>query len=275
MLRLFAFDLDQTLLVEGSIKGRNRNCLRALQNAGKTIALVTGRVLRSPQFLAEQAGLRAYCIGSNGAVVATPDGKVLYKEAIPTQTAVQLIQIGIRHRVYFHFYSQETLFSPYCLPERFAHLIASKTEYGTRMQCNIHIQERADLEMGSQEMLKIQYSTGEDVERQNALLRDLREIPSITVTMSGKGLIEVMAERVDKWNGILVIADALGIAPEDICAMGDYSNDRRMIAKAGMGIAMGNALAEVKDAADRVTATASDFGVAQAIEQLKEEGFWS
>lgn len=99
MLRLFAFDLDQTLLVEGSIKGRNRNCLRALQNAGKTIALVTGRVLRSPQFLAAQAGLRAYCIGSNGAVVATPDGKVLYKEAIPTQTAVQLIQIGIRHRV--------------------------------------------------------------------------------------------------------------------------------------------------------------------------------
>lgn len=205
----------------------------------------------------------------------TPDGKVLYKEAIPTQTAVQLIQIGIRHRVYFHFYSQETLFSPYCLPERFAHLIASKTEYGTRMQCNIHIQERADLEMGSQEMLKIQYSTGEDVERQNALLRDLREIPSITVTMSGKGLIEVMAERVDKWNGILVAAEALGIAPEEICAMGDYSNDRRMIAEAGMGIAMGNALAEVKDAADRITATASEFGVAQALEQLKEEGFWS
>lgn len=160
MLKLFAFDLDNTLLVEGSINGKNRESLRALQNAGKTIALVTGRVLRSPQFLAAQAGLRAYCIGSNGAVVATPDGKVLYKEAIDTPVAVQLIQIGIRHRIYFHFYSQETLFSPYCWPERYDHLIASKTDYGMRMQCNIHIQERADLEMGSQEMLKIQYFPG-------------------------------------------------------------------------------------------------------------------
>lgn len=275
MLNLFAFDLDNTLLVEGSIQGRNRNGLRSLQNAGKTIVLVTGRVLRSPQFLAAQAGLRAYCIGSNGAVVATPEGKVLYKEAIDSQTAVQLIQIGIRHRVYFHFYSQETLFSPYCWPERFDHLIASKTKYGTRMQCNIHIQERADLEMGSQEMLKIQYFAGEDIELQNALLRELRGLSHVAVTTSGQGMVEVMAEDVDKWNAILVVADTLGISPKEICAMGDYDNDSQMIAHAGMGIAMGNALPAVKEVADRVTGPFSEYGVAQALETLQEEGFWS
>lgn len=275
MLKLFAFDLDNTLLVEGSINGKNRESLRALQNAGKTVALVTGRVLRSPQFLAAQAGLRAYCIGSNGAVVANPDGRVLYKEAIDTPVAVQLIQIGIRHRIYFHFYSQETLFSPYCWPERYDHLIASKTDYGMRMQCNIHIQERADLEMGSQEMLKIQYFPGEDVDLQNALLRELRGLSSISITMSGKGLVEVMAEGVDKWNGIQVIAQELDLSSEEICAMGDYANDSRMIAEAGMGIAMGNALPEVKEVADRVTSSSSAYGVAQALEQLKEEGFWS
>lgn len=275
MLKLFAFDLDNTLLVDGSINGRNRESLRALQNAGKTVALVTGRVLRSPQFLAAQAGLRAYCIGSNGAVVATPDGKVLYKEAIDTPVAVQLIQIGIRHRIYFHFYSQETLFSPYCWPERYDHLIASKTEYGLRMQCNIHIQERADLEMGSQEMLKIQYFPGEDVDLQNALLRELRGLSSVSITMSGKGLVEVMAEGVDKWNGIQVIAQELDLSSEEICTMGDYANDSRMIAEAGMGIAMGNALPEVKEVADRVTSSSSAYGVAQALKELKEEGLWS
>ena len=113
MLKLFAFDLDQTLLVHGSIREKNREALRALQAEGKTIAFVTGRVLRSPQFLAAQAGITAYCVGSNGSVTATPNGHVLSEHKLDPQTAVKLIQIGLRHHVYFHFYSQDTLFSPY------------------------------------------------------------------------------------------------------------------------------------------------------------------
>ncbi len=274
MLKLFAFDLDQTLLVHGSIREKNREALRALQAEGKTIAFVTGRVLRSPQFLAAQAGITAYCVGSNGSVTATPNGHVLSEHKLDPQTAVKLIQIGLRHHVYFHFYSQDTLFSPYFYPERYEHLLAADTTYGMRMQCNIHIQKHNDLEKGADQMLKIQYSAGDDLDLQNALMREIRAIGTVAVTMSGKGLVEAMAQGVDKWHGLKVVADHCGIQPEEICAMGDYLNDCGMISHAGVGVAMGNALSEVKEAADMVTGPFDAYGAAEAVWRLKEEGRW-
>jgi hydroxymethylpyrimidine pyrophosphatase-like HAD family hydrolase len=61
------------------------------------------------------------------------------------------------------------------------------------------------------------------------------------------------------------MADAWGIAAEQICAVGDDVNDVPMIEGAGLGIAMGNAPEEVRRAADRVAPTLDDDGLAQAI----------
>ncbi len=60
----------------------------------------------------------------------------------------------------------------------------------------------------------------------------------------------------------------VGIEPGQVCAVGDDVNDIPMIRAAGLGVAMGNALPEVKAAADRVAPTQDDDGLVRVVEWL-------
>ena len=68
---------------------------------------------------------------------------------------------------------------------------------------------------------------------------------------------------VTKWTGALAVAKDWGIAAAEICAVGDDLNDLPMIRGAGLGVAMGNAVAAVRDAADRVVAGHDEDGLAE------------
>ncbi len=72
----------------------------------------------------------------------------------------------------------------------------------------------------------------------------------------------------DKANGIDIMLSALGLPLERTIAIGDSTNDLPMIKHCAVGVAMGNATDELKNAADYVTGTNSEFGVATAIETL-------
>ncbi len=66
------------------------------------------------------------------------------------------------------------------------------------------------------------------------------------------------------------LADDWGILPEEICAVGDDVNDIPMIRAAGLGVAMGNAVPRVKEAADRVAPTNDEDGLATVVDWLLE-----
>ncbi len=75
------------------------------------------------------------------------------------------------------------------------------------------------------------------------------------------GLLDVMKAGISKWTAIERLSKIHGIAPEDVIAFGDSPNDKEMIANAGVGVAMGNAVDEVKAVADRETLTSDEDGV--------------
>jgi hydroxymethylpyrimidine pyrophosphatase-like HAD family hydrolase len=64
-----------------------------------------------------------------------------------------------------------------------------------------------------------------------------------------------------------VVCDRLGIAPSEVMAFGDAPNDLTMIEFAGLGVAMGNACPELKAAANTVTLTNDDDGIAHMLAQ--------
>ncbi len=82
---------------------------------------------------------------------------------------------------------------------------------------------------------------------------------------------EVAPAGVTKWSAIQQLAKDWGIADAEICAVGDDVNDIPMIRAAGLGIAMGNALPAVKEAADRIAPTHDEDGVAEIVGWLLEE----
>ena len=67
---------------------------------------------------------------------------------------------------------------------------------------------------------------------------------------------------VSKASGLALVAEKLGIAADDVLAVGDGRNDIEMLRWAGRGVAMGQSVEEVKAAADHVTASVNDDGAA-------------
>ncbi|MGN6575506.1 MAG: HAD family hydrolase [Nocardioides sp.] len=77
--------------------------------------------------------------------------------------------------------------------------------------------------------------------------------------------LDIAPEGVSKASGLADVADQLGVAQEDVLAIGDGRNDLEMLQWAGRGVAMGQAPLEVQEAADDVTATVHDDGVAHEL----------
>ncbi|MFJ3598692.1 HAD family hydrolase [Streptomyces sp. NPDC090126] len=89
-----------------------------------------------------------------------------------------------------------------------------------------------------------------------------------TVTMAGPGTVELAPRGVDKGTGLAAAAELLGIGAERTVAFGDMPNDLPMFAGSGLRVAMGNAHPELRAAADEVTLTHAEDGVAVVLERL-------
>lgn len=81
------------------------------------------------------------------------------------------------------------------------------------------------------------------------------------------GLIEISAPGVTKASGLRTLGERLGVDPADMVAFGDMPNDIPMLRMVGLGVAMGHAHPEALAAADEITGTNSEDGVAQVLER--------
>lgn len=80
---------------------------------------------------------------------------------------------------------------------------------------------------------------------------------------------DITANGADKGKGILAIARHEGFDPKHTMAFGDGGNDTSMILQAGIGIAMGNAIDELKQQADYVTSSVDDNGILNALRHFQ------
>lgn len=90
----------------------------------------------------------------------------------------------------------------------------------------------------------------------------------LAVVQTAPFYLEILPARINKGQGLLDVCRLLDIPPGEAVAFGDAENDIAMLRAAGVGVAMGNAEARVKDAADRVTLSNNEDGIAAALEAL-------
>jgi hydroxymethylpyrimidine pyrophosphatase-like HAD family hydrolase len=84
---------------------------------------------------------------------------------------------------------------------------------------------------------------------------------------TNNGLVEIVPLGISKATGVEEVARPQGITAEDVVAFGDMPNDVPMLGWAGLGVAMGNAHPDAVAAADEVTASNTDDGVARVLER--------
>ncbi|MDN6196317.1 MAG: HAD-IIB family hydrolase, partial [Atopostipes suicloacalis] len=81
-------------------------------------------------------------------------------------------------------------------------------------------------------------------------------------------ILEILPLNVDKGFSMRLIGEMLGLEKEQIMGIGDQENDLALVENAGLGIAMENAIEEVKKAADYITYSNDENGVAHAIKKF-------
>lgn len=265
--KLIAIDLDGTLLMNGkSINEENIKAIEYAKSKGVIVVIATGRVTTSGRVFADKLGLETYVISSNGArAYDIKNKKVVYEDGMDIDVAKSLTDYFETLGTYYHAYVDDVMYARY---EREQLLFYTEQNIGLPKELQMDIRVCDDFydvfEKNRSKISKVMTIT-EDV----GLLKEVKEYLSnnkkiITMTSNWNN-IEVMNSTVGKGNALMHLSDIIGIRREEVISIGDNDNDISMIKWAGMGIAMGNAIEEVKKAANDITGNCEDNGVAAAI----------
>ena len=112
----------------------------------------------------------------------------------------------------------------------------------------------------------------DELERAQAALREAFP-DDVEVMFSADVLMEVNRKGVNKGDGLAFMCDYLGVDPACTIAFGDNGNDVPLLKAAGLGVAVANAVPEALEAADRITASCEEDGVARVVEEVFAELF--
>lgn len=265
MYKLIAMDLDGTLNNdEKHITEKTLQALLAAQEKGVRLALASARP--SPGLFKERDILRMTEYGgilmsyNGGRIVEAATGKVLFETAMDIEIARSVLEF------------LKTLPVTPILDDGARFYVTDKDGYKVDYECrnNQMACNRVD-DLGEflsfapvKILMSVQPPQLPDVQKSIAAF--LPE--SLTVVQTAPFYLEVIPKTINKGQGIRDICKVLGLHTREVIAFGDAANDIPMLETAGMGVAMGNAQQPVKDAADFVTLSNNEDGIAFALERF-------
>jgi Cof subfamily protein (haloacid dehalogenase superfamily) len=268
--RLLAIDIDGTLLRSNHrIDRQTREAIQFAQEKGVYVTLVTGRNFPSAQKVAKSLKLDSVLITQNGGFLATELEDPLYVKRFEEEKVYQIVQLLENYDCHIR-----VLHETYSIGNQVRqknHLVAKMTLgigdplfYPATFTDNLSNQ----LLENPISSAKIDVQFFDEAERKSARNHLEKLVPGIHITSSTKCNFEIVPEGVNKAKGLQILGEQLGIALEDMVAVGDSFNDIEMLTQVGLGIAMWNAPKEVKAASDWVTRSNNQHGVAYAVREV-------
>lgn len=260
--QMVCLDLDGTTIDYSSVLHPPvRDAVRATSAAGHTVVVATGRTLRATLPLARELGLRdAYLVCSNGAVLlridpAADEGyELLEVVTFDPAPALELLRqhlpgayvaaevIGVGHRI-----------------------IEGFPEEALQGELTLATWE----ELGSEPVTRLTFHDPGSTEEKFLEALDRIGLHGVNWSVGYTAWLDLTPEGVSKASGLEQVRRALGVEPCDTVAVGDQRNDLEMLDWAARGVAMGQAPDEVKAAADEVTGTVEEHGLAQLLRTLE------
>ena len=259
-IRLLISDVDGTLVrKDKTVSDATVAAVKRLRDAGVKFTLVSARPLTGVQAILERLGIDEPVGAYNGGTIAKPDGTVISAERLDAATAREALRRFDLDWVVtwvfadgkWHTRSTDTAHnaSEIVTADQQPTVVASFDDLVDRVDKIVAVSDEeprlAELERQTQEALR----------------------GRATVARSQTYYLDVTAPDANKGHGVTELAKALGVPLEQTAVVGDGQNDVFMFKVAGLSIAVDNASDEVKQAADHVTASNVDDGVAKAIDR--------
>ena len=269
-IKMIGLDLDGTLLTSDKTLTENtKRVLKAAIDQGVVVLPATGRSISGlPKELLEFPGIR-YALTANGArVIDMQENKVIYENLVPYETSEKLLDIMGKYDTILEVYYDGVGFSGEAMLKRVNEFLdnpAMANYVATTRRAVPDVRKMFTEKKRSSD--KVQALFLNDDDKWKAWAEIEAAIPDVEITGALAHNIEVNAAGVSKGKTLVNLGKLLGISRDEIMACGDGTNDTDMIKEAGLGVAMENAVPCVKEAADVITASNDDEGVAKAIEK--------
>ncbi|MGJ3250275.1 MAG: Cof-type HAD-IIB family hydrolase [Elainellaceae cyanobacterium] len=267
-IRLLVLDIDGTLAGESNqIRPVVKCAIQAAQAKGIQVAIATGRMYRSALRFYHDVGSTLPLLAYQGALIKDPHTSKLHRHwAVSKTVATELLehfeQLELNHLLSIHFYIDDQLY---------VREITSETrEYAERSGVEPIVV--GDLRRALiQEPTKV-LALSDNIDLIDHVLSSLRQqyTPAeLYFTKSIATFFEAANPLVNKGVAVQYLAETmLGLQSSQVMTVGDNFNDVEMLEYGGIGVAMGNAPAEVKAKAQWVAPDVMNDGVAGAIEEF-------
>lgn len=268
--KLILTDLDGTLLRDDkSLSPANRAALVRAAAQGAEVVVATGRFFGGiPRELLELPFLRYFILMNGAKVYDRREDRVLYRSEIPLAQAERVMDLLEPLDCTVDCYQNDV---GWMERRYFDHLDYYVTDPVSRAMVRSHRRPvddlRAQVRAGGNTVQKMQayFPHLELRPRVMALLR--REVPGVVQSVSLPTNLELNAAGATKGAALAALCRALGVDPLDTAAFGDGTNDVSMLAAAGVGVAMANGAPETRQAADLVTVSNQEDGVALVLDR--------
>lgn len=269
-IKLIGLDLDGTVFNEKKhISERTINAINKAIEKGVIVLPATGRPYGGlPSEFLSIPGVR-YALTANGSsILDLIEHKVIYSNLIEVKDAFEIIDELLSFDAIIDIFINGTGYSPKSSMKSVRDYMHTEAlaEYFIKTRSFYDNDVKAFIQEMNQPIEKIQLLF-KDISKKDKAFELLKRHLNFTFTCALANNIEINSATANKGDGLLGLGNHLGIKKEQIMACGDNSNDYEMIKLAGLGVAMGNATAEIKEIADYITLTNEDDGVAHAIEK--------
>ena len=262
-VKLIATDIDGTILkYSGGFTPAVIDCIHELDRNGIKVVLVTGRMHKSAQKIADELGLTTPIVSYQGALVRNKD-KVLYERYIPNETTKKILNWALKQDIHINLYMNDDLYVE--KENDFTH------KYASHQHIPFNVQSFKDININNvNKILMIDYNDAQKVTRIANKLQE--DFPELYIVKSTDFFCEVCHKEATKGDGLKCIQDFYGISKEETLTIGDHNNDLELLLSGGIKIAMENATEELKTVADFVTDTVDNDGFVKAIEKFVKAG---
>lgn len=268
-IKMIGLDLDGTVLTEKKeLTVRTREAISRALAQGVVVLVATGRPwMGVPEELRHFPGMH-YALTSNGArIIDTQTDQVIEEHLLGPDLAQKVLEICGKYdtlqEVYFDGQGYAPADKMNCV-EKY-HKNPSMCEYMRKTR--IPVDDISELVKKENRGLDKVQALFADMNERRAAWKELEVEDGLELVGSLRYNIEINAAGVNKGKGLVNLGRMLGIRREEIMACGDGDNDIVMLREAGFGVAMANGEEKVKEAADYITLSNEEDGVADVIEK--------
>lgn len=263
--KMIALDLDGTLTNSDKIiTPDTKQALFDFQEKGGKIILASGRPTQGIVPLAEELELDnygGYILAFNGSrMVDFQTKEVMFNQTLTMEEVADLHQLAVEYNVNILTYEDEKIYTenkedPYAKIEQ--------------KITNMELVQVEDIAKALKKEANKCLMTGEPeyLAKVEQLVKQKME-GRIEVYRSQDFFLELVPKNVDKAASLSHLLEMLQISEKDLIACGDGYNDLSMIQYAGFGVAMGNANQDIQGAADYVTFSNDEDGIAHVLHKF-------